>query len=127
MQESLGNLQFIKIDVEGFEHQVLIGATQTIRKFYPVIAFEQWPKNFVNGKSESIDHLASLGYKFYWQKNYSLTQQKILREITKFIQIIAGFQLNYIETSNSVPPGHYSILLAIHESKVSRFLIDKNE
>lgn len=125
MQESLGNLQFIKIDCEGFEHQVLIGATQTIRKFYPVIAFEQWPDDFINGKSNSIEFLTSFGYRFYWQKNYSLSKQKIIGKLSRIIQCLVGFQFEYIETSNSVPPGHYSMLLAIHESKISRFLSTK--
>ena len=125
MKESLRNLQFIKLDVEGSEHQVLIGAAQSIREFYPVIAFEQWPNDFIDGKSKSIEYLASLGYKFYWQKDYSLNKQKIFRKLTQIIQILAGFQFKYIETSNSVPPGHYSMLLAIHESKVSRFLSTK--
>ena len=34
------NVDFIKIDVDGFEHQVLIGAKQTIKKFNPVINIE---------------------------------------------------------------------------------------
>ena len=34
------NVDFIKIDVDGFEHQVLIGAKRTIKKFSPVINIE---------------------------------------------------------------------------------------
>lgn len=128
MKESLRNLQFIKLDVEGSEYQVLIGASHSIREFYPFIAFEQWPSDFIDGKSKSIEYLASLGYVFCWQKNYSLNQQKIFQKLTQLIQITAGFQFKYIETSDSVPPGHYSMLLAIHESKVSRFLsTEKND
>jgi FkbM family methyltransferase len=36
----LDNVDFIKIDVDGFEHKVLIGAKQTIKKFNPVINIE---------------------------------------------------------------------------------------
>jgi FkbM family methyltransferase len=125
MKESLRNLQFIKLDVEGSEYQVLMGAAQSIREFTPFIAFEQWPSDFIDGKSKSIEYLAGLGYVLYWQKNYSLNQQKIFHKLIQFIQIISGFQVKYIETSDSVPPGHYSMLLAIHESKVSRFLSTK--
>jgi FkbM family methyltransferase len=34
------NVDFIKIDVDGYEHKVLIGAKQTIKKFSPVINIE---------------------------------------------------------------------------------------
>lgn len=125
-RESLKNLQFIKLDAEGSEHQVLIGATQSIREFYPVIAFEQWPADFVNGKSNSIELLTSFGYRFYWQKNYSLSKQKIIGKLSQIIQCLVGFQFEYIETSDCVPPGHYSMLLAIHESKISTFQSTKN-
>ena len=36
----LDNVDFIKIDVDGFEDKVLIGAKQTIKKFNPVINIE---------------------------------------------------------------------------------------
>ena len=36
----LDNVDFIKIDVDGFEHKVLVGAKQTITKFNPVINIE---------------------------------------------------------------------------------------
>ena len=36
----LDNVDFIKIDVDGFEDKVLVGAKQTIKKFNPVINIE---------------------------------------------------------------------------------------
>ncbi|MBC8435906.1 MAG: FkbM family methyltransferase, partial [Proteobacteria bacterium] len=36
----LDNVDFIKIDVDGFEDKVLIGAKRTIKKFNPVINIE---------------------------------------------------------------------------------------
>lgn len=121
MIDSLINLQFIKIDVEGFEYQVLLGAAQSIREHRPVIAFEQWPGDFVNGKSKSIEYLESLGYRFYWQKNNSINKIAGAQFLAKIIQIIFGFRLTYIQTSNDVPAGHYSMLLAIHKSRDPRF------
>jgi FkbM family methyltransferase len=38
-------VDFIKIDVEGYEYNVVRGAEQTIRKFKPVMILEQKPKN----------------------------------------------------------------------------------
>lgn len=37
------SLGFIKIDVQGFEAPVLMGASETIQKFRPVVMFEQEP------------------------------------------------------------------------------------
>jgi len=38
------NVDFIKIDVDGFEDKVLLGAKRTIRKYQPVINIEMKPK-----------------------------------------------------------------------------------
>lgn len=58
----LPKCHFIKIDVEGMEGDVILGAKDTIAKNLPVIYFEQW--------EESIDpeirtQLESLGYSLY--------------------------------------------------------------
>ena len=42
---NLDNISVIKIDVEGFELEVLTGALETIRKNKPVIILEIWPDN----------------------------------------------------------------------------------
>jgi len=47
---------FIQLDVEGYENQVLVGARETIRKFQPVIACE-------NGKTSDITvFMNEMGY-----------------------------------------------------------------
>lgn len=122
IRKTLNNLQFIKIDVEGHEHQVLLGAHQCILESFPVIALEQWQRDFIDGKSDSIQFLANLGYKFFWQRDYSLSSRKVIRELSRIIQNIMGYQFEYLETSEVVPPGHYSMLLAIHESKISKIV-----
>jgi FkbM family methyltransferase len=55
---NLPKIDFIKIDVEGYEKQVLIGGKETILKWKPKIYIEIWPKN-VNPISEL---LSSMGY-----------------------------------------------------------------
>lgn len=41
----LDEVDFIKIDVEGFEHPVVRGAVETIRKWRPLLIVEQKPDN----------------------------------------------------------------------------------
>lgn len=65
MQDHLENLQFVKIDVEGLEKSVIESAKQSILKFKPIIAFEQWPSDFVDSKSKVIESLSEMGYVFY--------------------------------------------------------------
>lgn len=42
----LSEINIIKIDVEGMEYEVLIGAENSIRKNKPVILIEIWPENY---------------------------------------------------------------------------------
>jgi len=57
------SLRLIKIDVEGMERDVIIGAAQLISKYKPAIYLE----NDRKAKSkELIELLWSLGYTLYW-------------------------------------------------------------
>jgi FkbM family methyltransferase len=66
--QSLNRLDLIKIDVEGFEFQVLRGLKQTIGKHKPRIIFEYdssyWHANGQN-INECFDFLSALGYTLY--------------------------------------------------------------
>ena len=61
----LDNVAFIKIDVQGADGEVLLGAIQTIKRCSPVIVFE-WEehlsKNFSVTFDSLISELTSLGY-----------------------------------------------------------------
>ena len=120
MIEEIENLQLVKIDVEGFEQQVLEGAKLSLVKFKPVIAFEQWPSNFVDGKSEVVDTLRKMGYVFYWHAHYSTSTNKLIYSGLKWIQSLIGFKMTVVINSNNVPENHYSMLIAVHESKTSK-------
>jgi len=68
---NLTNIGFIKIDVEGFEKEVLLGGLETLLKNkYPPILFESWgewkeQENVEAGKikKELFDFLIEIGYK----------------------------------------------------------------
>ncbi|THD62598.1 FkbM family methyltransferase [Phenylobacterium sp.] len=53
----------IKVDVEGFEAQVIRGAAQTIARFRPVLYLEN---DRPTGQQELISLVAGLGYDLYW-------------------------------------------------------------
>jgi hypothetical protein len=56
----------IKVDVEGHELKVLMGAISTLRRCSPLIALEIHRDKIENGRSESLDFLSSLGYRFFY-------------------------------------------------------------
>jgi FkbM family methyltransferase len=59
----LAACHLIKIDVEGFEAQVLRGAAQTIARHRPVLYVEN---DRVAGQQELISLIAGMGYRLYW-------------------------------------------------------------
>lgn len=59
----INNCGFIKIDVEGMELEVLLGAKVTIERDRPILYVENDRKE---KSSELIAHLLALGYKVYW-------------------------------------------------------------
>lgn len=62
LSEVLDNVDLIKIDVEGFEHEVIDGAKETISKHKPLIVFEQGLQKEADIKK--LKHLfTNLGYK----------------------------------------------------------------
>jgi len=73
-EQGLDRLDFVKIDVEGMEYEVIKGAAQTINKYKPVIWYETgfFEKGFwaeiLRGENVILaieQLLEGLGYKFY--------------------------------------------------------------
>lgn len=62
-QLHLPHCHIIKIDVEGMECKVLMGAENTIARFKPVIFVEN---NTINRSQLLIQHLLNLGYVCWW-------------------------------------------------------------
>jgi FkbM family methyltransferase len=64
-------IDFMKIDVEGWELQVLKGAEKTIRRDKPVMVVEQKPNNaerYGQKRMAAVDLLVSWGYTIVWEK-----------------------------------------------------------
>ena len=60
---SLSRLDFLKIDTEGFEIEVLRGAEQTLKRLKPVIYIEL-AQDFMQSSQASVSLLKRLGYRF---------------------------------------------------------------
>jgi len=70
---NLENVDLIKLDVESYEYEVILGGIETIKKYKPLLYFE-WSTNRSigdeNKRVEIFQLLDSIGYKFrdhrYW-------------------------------------------------------------
>jgi len=65
-------LSFIKIDTEGYERQVLLGAKKTIRKFRPVISMAAYHRPDDKIDLPKLIQEIQPGYKYYWSKKGEL-------------------------------------------------------
>lgn len=66
----LTDVDFLKIDCEGFEHFVLEGAVETIERSRPTIIVEQKPghaQRYGLKEAQAIEFLEGLGYYCRWQ------------------------------------------------------------
>lgn len=74
---NVGRVDFIKIDVEGMEIEVLKGAQELLRLFKPVLFFETLEElnrdRGVGIFDEIGECLSNLGYNFFTVRNVSIT------------------------------------------------------
>jgi len=76
-----GHVDFIKIDVEGYEYDVVKGAEQSIKRNRPVMVIEQKPghaKRYGLHDRAAVDLVLSWGAKLAWERSgdYCLTWPK---------------------------------------------------
>tara|TARA_B100002019_G_scaffold192423_1_gene166430 strand:+ start:7678 stop:8649 length:972 start_codon:yes stop_codon:yes gene_type:complete len=111
--KNLESIKLIKIDVEGFEINVLKGALKSIEKNKPIILFEQHSKDFSNDSSPSIKFLENLDYEICW-----LDGGRVLSHswFAQGLGAIKAFFFGYdsrIVFGGNVPVRTHSFLLAI--------------
>lgn len=112
----IGDLALVKIDVEGFEVNVLRGGMETIRRNQPVITFEQWETEFQNGTSESISLLQEAGYRFCWPEQRHGGDDKFSRPLNAIIDATVRRAREFeIVTADSIPKRKYKMLIAVPE------------
>lgn len=107
-------IALIKIDVEGFEPNVLRGAKKTIKKHQPLILIEQLQTEFVNGSTESIEILLREGYLFCWHEAWASSHGFVRRRINTFRNLLLGgtYDYNFI-CGNRPPVASYEMLIAV--------------
>lgn len=104
---------FIKMDVEGFEANVIEGGRQLLADCQPVVVLEQHEGEFQQcGTSRSVGLLAEAGYTFCWFENPRLSRSWVMRRVAEVTAVMGGVRRT-IFTSDRVPPGNYTMLIAV--------------
>ena len=109
----LGDIAFIKLDVEGFEPQVLKGADRLLRERQPVVAFEQNPSAFVDGHSETVQLLQDAGYKFCILSKRHVGHGLFGHLRATWQKITTGLFYDVLAVDH-LPRGHYSMIVALN-------------
>lgn len=106
---------FIKIDVEGFEENVINGAEKTIRISQPVIVLEQHKGEFTSkGTTPAIQLLKEIGYTFCWENKHKASNTWLGRRFQDVKECIYGKRIEFV-TGDDLPPANYTMLIAIPE------------
>lgn len=64
-RENLEHVDLIKLDVDGNEHSVILGAESLLSSQHPLILMEVWGPNFSHELKNPFIVLQRLGYRFY--------------------------------------------------------------
>lgn len=118
MDEADGKpIRLLKIDVEGHESDVLMGAKVTIKKHLPIILFEQHPADFANGTSRAIELIRSYGYKdFAYIEKFPRVPSHLPRALWPIVLMIKrlfGGSSRRLVGTHTFKPNFYPFIVAI--------------
>ncbi len=96
---SLANVNFIKIDVEGFEREVIKGARETIKRCRPFLYVENdRPEN----SSRLISDIVGLGYRLYWHRPMLFSKTNFRRNSHNLFLAILSVNMICVPKENFV-------------------------
>ena len=116
--ELCGEVGIIKLDVEGMEYEVLQGAKKTIKRYAPIILFEQQLDSFENKnsvKTKATSFLNKHSYKFYLFR-YPHTKRGFLKSKVNLLKELIFNSRNwdvYVEETNHLSYGVYHLVVAL--------------
>lgn len=109
---NLSDLCFVKMDVEGFEANVIKGGSSTLAANQPIIVLEQHAGEFDDSGTESLRLLASLGYTFCWPHKEPAARLWIMRRVKELGAVLFGMK-HAIVTAETVPKANYTMIIAV--------------
>ena len=79
--KNIKDIVMIKIDVEGFERDTIIGLSKTIKTYQPIIFWEDFEKNKAN---DTRKILQNLGYSYFYHITKNRYKNKFLNRLSRF-------------------------------------------
>jgi len=111
---SVGPIDVLKIDVDGFDGEVLSGAGETLKKDRPCIIFEWhpiWCRNTGNGWHEAFKSVIAVGYsRFVWFDKFGNFSHFMLHYDFATIEALAQYCLRDLSAD-----WHYDVI-ALHDT-----------
>jgi FkbM family methyltransferase len=102
----LKRLNLLKIDAEGSERQVLLGAEETIRRCRPMIYVE----NDRREKSdELIGTLVDMGYRLYWHRPFLYNPNNFLKHNINVFGAIVSINMLCVPTDVKDEKGYFEV------------------
>ena len=109
------NIGCIKIDIEGHELRILIGAENIIKRNKPIIIFEQSKTEFNNGSSKAINYLKKMGYSFYIFNNHFYFGEKTIARYFSFMINLFVVRNLHLKKATKFHRRNYEMIVAIYD------------
>jgi FkbM family methyltransferase len=113
------SVDVLKVDVDGFDGEVLAGAVETLRRCRPSILFEWHPKLIAathNGPLCAFETLAQCGYdRFAWFHNTGTFSHFS----GAYAPDTLGKQIHYLLAVNTRADEHFDIVALHHDAKLN--------
>lgn len=118
--EGVAAADVLKIDVDGFDGKVLLGAGRTLRRHRPAVIFEWHPilcEQTGNNWTDHFEMLAACGYRdFAWFSKYGEFSHFMRDYDEDSVQMLADLCLK----SKTYPDWHYDIVALPEDSPIPR-------
>ena len=115
-QRDHNNIGLIKLDVEGYEYEALLGLEKTLQKNKPLILYEQMSDEIVCGSSESIDFLLKNEYRFFTLNRSYLFSNKISNKFDRMLSYFLGYKIECRCTTH-FDVMDYDLIIAVPHQK----------
>ncbi len=114
-------ISFIKLDVEGHEREALEGMKKILRRYSPIVAFEQRKRDYYNEKWRVPDFLKSQGYEYFYHlrpKHQWRIPERVQGVSRRMIQLFEALAFGlpqkrlYMQKLEKTRPQYYSLIIA---------------